>query len=249
MKSRPELIVALDVDTLDKAKSFIDILYPAVKIFKVGSQLFTACGPEAVNMVGKKGAKVFLDLKFHDIPNTVYLSAASGTGAACEITPVITETKTESIKDKITAPVFMMTVHITENKKMLEAAVKGAEEKAKELEIRRPYIVGVTILTSEDNQTKTEQIVLNKAKYAKNAGLDGVVCSVHEASLVREELGEDFLIVTAGIRPQGYPSADQARVATPEQAKKAGVDFIVVGRPILEAKQPSRVTEQIIKEL
>jgi orotidine-5'-phosphate decarboxylase len=252
MKHKTQLIAALDVHTLDEAKKFVDILYPAVKFFKVGSQLFTTCGQKAVEVIGKKGAKVFLDLKFHDIPHTVLLAASSGTGSTCEIVSAMKIGVTESVKDNkdnIAYPVFMMTVHIQGGKKMLEAAVKGAKDKAGELKIKPPLIIGVTVLTSEDKQADTEQAVLDRARIAKDAGLDGVVCSVHEAGKIREKMGEDFLIVTPGIRPSGYSGDDQARVGTVKQAIEAEVDFIVVGRPILKADNPLKAAEQILKDL
>ena len=138
-----KLIVALDVDTLEKAKHIVDILYPHVKFFKVGSQLFTACGPAAVRMVGEKGGRVFLDLKFHDIPQTVYGCSLS-VSAIC-IKPVsISSGVEERIADSLRPAVFMMTVHIQGGEKMLEEAVRGATHKAKELGIERPRILGVT---------------------------------------------------------------------------------------------------------
>lgn len=249
MSSKTQLIVALDVDTLDEAKKFVDKLYPKVKIFKIGGQLFTACGPKAVEIVGQKGAKVFLDLKFHDIPHTVYLAASSGTGLTCEIVSAMEIGVAEGVKDKITYPVFMMTVHIVEEKEMLKKAVEGATKKARELNIPKPSIVGVTVLTSSIKLGDTEKIVLDKAKLAKDAGLDGVVCSVYEAVRIRKELGSDFLIVTPGIRPKGYPLDDQVRVATAREAVEAEADFIVVGRPILEAEEPLKVVEQILGDL
>ena len=223
---KPQLIVALDVDNLKQAEYFVDTLYPTVKIFKVGNQLFTACGPEAIRTITKKGAQVFLDLKFHDIPNTVREAVIAGATSA-----------------------IMMTVHIKGGREMLEAAIRGATEKAKELNINRPFIVGVTRLTSENKNEATKEDVLKAARLAKDAGLDGVVCSVHEAGDVRKECGDDFLIITPGIRPKGYPSDDQSRVATAKEAIKAGADFIVVGRPIIKAKDPLAVTKGIVEEI
>jgi orotidine-5'-phosphate decarboxylase len=246
---KEKLIVALDVDKLDKAAHFVDILSPAVKLFKIGSQLYTASGPDSVKMVIKKGASVFLDLKFHDIPNTVCFAVASGMGMSCEITSLDAPTDNRAdIEDKVLPGVFMMTVHIQGGKKMLEAAVRGAADKAKELRIERPLIVGVTVLTS-DEQEDTAKLVLERADLAHAAGLDGVVCSVHEAAAVRRACGKNFIIVTPGIRPQGADAQDQKRVATASQALKAGADFIVVGRPILEASNPLKAARDILAEL
>jgi len=245
-----KLIVALDVDTLKEARHFVATLYPTVKLFKIGSQLFTAYGPEAIKMVGKKGARVFLDLKFHDIPNTVYSAVASGTSSNVRNYSVPTGlkgTKTEDqVKEFVRAPVFMMTLHTLGGIEMLKAAVKGASDKAAELGISRPYLVGVTVLTSEATETVTLEKVLERATLAKETGLDGVVCSVHEAIAVREAFGKDFIVVTPGIRPKGAKTDDQKRVATAQDAITAGADFIVVGRPILEAKDPLRAVEDLL---
>ena len=226
MSKKTELIVALDVDNLKDAEHLVKSLYPTIKIFKVGSQLFTACGPEAVKMVVNKGAGVFLDLKFHDIPHTVYQSVSAGTAGA-----------------------VMMTVHILGGKKMLQEAVRGAQDKAAELKIKKPFIIGVTRLTSDSSENDTQTKVLEAARLAKDAGLDGVVCSVHEALSVKKECGNDLLIVTPGIRPRGFPSDDQLRVATPKEAAEAGVDFIVVGRPVIKAKDPLGAAKEIIEEI
>ncbi|MEW6076164.1 MAG: orotidine-5'-phosphate decarboxylase, partial [Candidatus Omnitrophota bacterium] len=211
---KDKLIVALDVDTLTRAERFVDILYPQVKLFKVGSQLFTAHGPEAIKMIGARGGRVFLDLKLYDIPNTVKNAVYTGVSQQ---------------------PVFMMTVHTEGGIEMMRHASEGAAQKAAELKIERPFIVGVTVLTSAHNTAATLGEVVKMALAAKDAGLDGVVCSVHEAAEVRKNCGKDFIIVTPGIRPQGVESFDQKRVATAQDAMQAGANFIVVGRPILEA--------------
>jgi len=239
---KTQLIVALDVDNLKEAERLVELLYPTVRIFKVGSQLFTGFGPEAVRRVSEKGAQVFLDLKFHDIPHIVFLSAAS---ASALTFPNLER----NIQDALQPAILMMTVHISGGEEMLRAAVKGATEKAAELKINRPFIVGVTRLTSDKEEDSTQQEVLRLAGIAKDAGLDGVVCSVREAQGVREQCGDDFLIVTPGIRPGGYPLDDQSRVATVRQAVQAGTDFIVVGRPIIKAGDPLRVAGDIVNEI
>ncbi|MCG2714571.1 MAG: orotidine-5'-phosphate decarboxylase [Candidatus Omnitrophica bacterium] len=243
--SNPEIILALDVSTLKEAERFVDLLYPKIKLFKIGSQLFTASGPDVVKMVGDKGGNVFLDLKFHDIPNTVYCSI--GTGSTISIVPHQVDVG-EEIEDNITFPVFMMTVHIKGGRPMLEAAVKGAIEKSNELKIEKPFIVGVTRLTSEDDSSDKLTEVLQAAQLAKDSGLDGVVCSVLEAAKVREVYGKDFIIVTPGIR-QGQVTDDQKRTATVKQAVKAGSDFLVIGRPIIQSKNPLKTTEEILGDL
>lgn len=228
---KDKLIVALDVATLKEAERFVNILSPAVKYFKVGSQLFTAGGPKAVEMIAQKGGQVFLDLKFFDIPRTVLSAVISGTGLACEA---------------VQPAVFMMTVHIQGGAEMLKAAIKGAADKASELNIKRPLIVGVTVLTSERNKGDTLEVVLERARVAKESGLDGVVCSVHEAAAVRKEFGKEFIIITPGIRPKGYSTGDQKRTATVSEAIAAGADFIVVGRPVLEAGEPLQAVHELL---
>ena len=245
---KDKLIVALDVDTLKKAEHFVDILYPAgIKLFKVGSQLFTACGPEAVRMVAKKGARVFLDLKFHDIPHTV----SSATGLATSILVSTFDTAkgsiVESVQDATQAPVFMMTVHTKGGLEMLKAALRGAIEKAAGLNIPKPLIIGVTSLTSDENNEDTQRTVLQAARMAKDVGLDGVVCAVSEAAMMRKEFGSDFVIVTPGIRIKKVAGDDQQRTATVSQALKAGSDFLVIGRPILTAKDPASVVDEILQ--
>ena len=240
-----KLIIALDVDTLKEAERFVNLLYPTAKYFKIGSQLFTAAGPEAVKMVAKKGGKVFLDLKFHDIPQTVYGSSSTASSICIESSRISTEIE-QRIEETVQPAVFMLTVHTQGGKDMLEAAVKGARDKSKELKMPKPFVVGVTVLTSA---SKTEGIideVLSRAKLAKEAGLDGVVCSVQEALEVRRACGENFIIVTPGIRPHGAEKNDQKRCATPQEAVKAGANFIVIGRPILEAKDPLKAVEEIV---
>jgi orotidine-5'-phosphate decarboxylase len=240
-------IIALDVSTLEEAKHFVDILYPTIKMFKVGSQLFTAAGPGAVQMIGARGARVFLDLKFHDIPNTVLSATTSGTSLACMILTPFNYPKIEKeIEEATKAPVFMMTVHTKGGMEMLRAAVKGATDKAKELDIKKPFIVGVTRLTSDEETEDTKEVVLRAARLAKDAGLDGVVCGVPEAEVVRREFGKDFLIVTPGIRSKNDPVGDQKRTGTAKEAFSAGADFIVVGRPILKAADPLEAIKGLI---
>lgn len=234
MKDR--LIVALDVDNIKAAKSLVEILFPLVKIFKVGSQLFTSCGIKALDMVNKIGGKVFLDLKFYDIPNTV--------AKAC--------------RAAVRHNVFMLTLHAQGGIYMMEEAFKAAEDEAKICGAKRPLLFGVTVLTSEPHWQLSERKGMNRsideevlylAKLAKKANLDGVVASAHEAKNLKARLGDDFLILTPGIRPKGSPSNDQARTMTPSEAIKQGSDFIVVGRSIIEAKDPACVAKDILEEI
>jgi len=221
MSANTRLIVALDVDSFAKAKKIVDALYPLVKIFKVGSQLFTCAGPESVEYIRKKGAEVFLDLKFHDIPNTV----------------------ASAVRSAISLKVKMLTLHIAGGDEMLGAAVKAAYEEARRLKAKRPMLIGVTVLTS---QAAGSDRVLSLARRAVGCGLDGVVCSVQEAAAVRRECGKDFIIVTPGIRAPGGDQGDQKRVATPAEAIAAGSDYLVVGRPIVAAADPLTSAKEFI---
>ena len=220
---KPQLIVALDVGTLEEAKTLVDILSPVVDIFKVGSQLFTAAGPEAVRSILAKKKKIFLDLKYHDIPNTV----------------------SSAIEAAVSQGIFMLTVHSTGGRAMLEAAVKAGRKKSEELKVNKPFIVGVTVLTSDESSG----LVLDRARLAKEAGLDGVVASVGDVKAIRQALGEDFIIVTPGIRPSGSAVGDQKRVGTPQEAVRAGSNFLVVGRPIIESANPLEAAKKILEEI
>ena len=224
MKDR--LIVALDVDSLKKAKTLVDTLYPTVKIFKIGKQLFTKEGPKAVEMVHKRGAKVFLDLKFHDIPNTV----------KCAIGSVISMS------------VFMTNIHASGGKEMMLAAYETRKHK------KTPILLGVTVLTSMDKKAlkkvginaSPKNQVKRLALLAKSAKLDGVVSSAEEIALIRKACGKKFIIVTPGIRQNQAEASDQKRVQTPEYAFKEGADYIVVGRPITKAKNPLKAAKAFL---
>jgi len=220
MKSRGEIILALDVDSLEKAKYFVDKLYPKIKIFKVGVQLFTACGPKIIELIQKKGAEVFLDLKFFDIPNTV----------------------AHAIRQSVKMRVKMLTMHILGDEEMIREAIKAANDQARKLKVKRPLLIGVTVLTSKEANSSD---VLTLARIGIECGLDGVVCSAQEAGLLRKKIKRKFVIVTPGIRPKGSIQNDQKRVATAEEAINAGSNFLVVGRPILKAKDPLKVVDSL----
>ena len=231
-----KLIVALDVKTLDEAALMVKKLGTAVRIFKVGMGLFTAYGPDAVKMVHDKGAKVFLDLKFHDIPNTV----------------------AHAVRSASKLGVFMMNIHAMGGSEMMSAASSAAAEAAAAASPgNRPILLGVTVLTSMDQASigeigvdrKIEEEVIALARLAKDAGLDGVVASPNETPLIRQNLGKDFIIVTPGIRPAGAEKSDQKRTMAPDGAIRAGADYIVVGRPVIEAKDPISAAKSIIKEM
>jgi len=228
MKPKERLIVALDVPSAEQARRLVDRLSGAAGMLKVGSQLFTAAGPDFVRELVGRGEKVFLDLKYHDIPNTV----ANAVSSACRL------------------GVSLLTVHALGGRQMLEAAV-GV------LPAVGTRLLAITVLTSHDEASLEDvglrgslrESVERLARIAKQAGLDGVVASPHEVELIREACGRDMLIVTPGIRPGGAGRDDQARHATPAAALAAGADYIVVGRPISEARDPAAAADAILKEL
>ncbi len=246
MSSDKRLIVALDVPTLQKAKALIDQLGEAVSVYKIGSQLFTACGPAIVRYVQTLGKDVFLDLKFHDIPNTVANAVSSVVGLNSLPHEAITA---DGKGNKKHGSVFMCTVHTVGGREMLERSVEVATKTAEMNKVTRPLLVGITVLTSEAKTDNIRDIVLQRARLAKKSGLDGVVSSSHEAEMLRQEFGKDFIIVTPGIRLEGSDTQDQKRVATPTYAIEMGSSFLVVGRPIVKAENPKQAAEEILTEL
>jgi len=215
-----KLIVALDVNSFEKAKKLIDKLSPYVNIFKVGSELFIACGPKIISYINKKRKKVFLDLKFHDIPSTVGKSALA------------------AAKHRV----FMLTLHAVGGMDMLKKAKNMLKNRKK-----KPKLVGVTVLTSKNGRGAKKE-VLNLAKIAKKTGLDGVVCSANETKYVKKACGKRFIVANPGIRPAWTRKDDQKRVATPKEAIKSGADFIIIGRPITMAKDPALAARKILEE-
>lgn len=221
-----KLIIALDFPSGDLALNFIKPLSPDTCKLKVGFELYVSAGSDFVKTLVDKGFDVFLDLKFHDIPNTV----ASACRAAAQL------------------GVWMMNVHASGGNKMLLAAHDALNELK-----NPPKLIAVTVLTSMDqaqlqgvgiSQEPQEQ-VKQLAKLTAQCGLDGIVCSAQEAAMLRAELGKDFLLVTPGIRPVGAEIGDQSRVMTPDKAIAAGVSYMVVGRPITQSKQPQQVIDAI----
>ena len=230
-----KLIVALDTPSLEKAEKIVDKLCNVVKIFKIGSELFTAAGPAAIKMVHKKKCKVFLDLKFHDIPNTVANAAEVATSLG----------------------VFMFNVHAHGGRTMMREASQSVEKAAKKFKMPKPLVIGVTVLTSLDEDDLKELGIkrflkdqaLYLARMAKEFGLDGVVASAQEAKRIKQVCGENFVVVCPGIRPAGAEVADQKRIMTPKEAIAQGADFLVMGRPILEAKNPLKVAREVVEEI
>jgi orotidine-5'-phosphate decarboxylase len=229
------LYVALDVERLEDAEALLDRLAGAVGGCKIGSQLFTAAGPVAIERALKRGYRVFLDLKYHDIPNTV-------AGAVREATRL---------------GVFMLNVHASGGLAMMRAASEAATKAAKELALRRPLVLGVTVLTSLDRRAlelevgvlgPVEAHVLRLAERAREAGLDGCVASAQEITPLRLALGRRWVIVTPGIRP-AERADDQMRTATPGAAVRAGANYLVVGRPITAAPDPSASARAILEDI
>ena len=227
-----KIIVALDINTIKEVERLLGILSPHVNIFKVGMELFYSCGTKAIDVIKKYDKDIFLDLKFHDIPNTVKNSA--------------------KVAARLGVTIF--NVHASGGRDMMSAALEGAEEGSERLGQDRPRILGVTVLTSMDKESlhqvginkAPEEQVLNLARLVKDSGLDGVVVSPKETAKVRKAFGDDFLIVTPGVRPEGNQKQDQKRVATPKEAIDAGADYIVIGRPITKAKDPVKTLQDIL---
>lgn len=211
------------------AVSIADKLDPNICRLKVGNQLFTSSGPKIVKTLHDKGFEIFLDLKFHDIPNTVY----------------------ESVRSAANLGVWMINVHASGGSKMLDASKKALEGFDKP-----PLLVGVTILTSISEEILTEigfnnldKQVMRLTKLAERSGLDGVVCAASDASKVKQTCGESFLTVTPGIRPRDADLNDQSRTSTPKEAIANGSDFLVIGRPITGSEDPTNALENIYKEV
>ena len=235
MKKKTALIVALDVPGLNEAETIVKKLSPAVKYFKIGMQLFTACGPSVVEMVHSHKREVFLDLKFHDIPNTVAQAAISS----------------------LRLGVFMFNVHAIGGNVMLSTLMQAVHDESKVLKGKRAVVLGVTVLTSMDRQQlnrvgvirSVKNEVIHLSKLCKGAGLDGVVCSGKEIKLLRRVIGEDFVLVVPGVRPNSSKSDDQKRIVTPTNAALWGADYIVVGRPIIAHSDPLQSARDILVEI
>ncbi|MCG9647144.1 orotidine-5'-phosphate decarboxylase [Vibrio brasiliensis] len=222
-----KVIVALDYDNQADALAFVDKIDPSSCRLKVGKEMFTLFGPDFVKELHKRGFSVFLDLKFHDIPNT----CSKAVRAAAEM------------------GVWMVNVHASGGERMMTASREILEPYGKD----RPLLIGVTVLTSMEQSDLAgigldiapQEQVIRLANLTKNSGLDGVVCSAQEASMLKGELGQEFKLVTPGIRPAGAAVGDQKRIMTPVDAVKAGSDYLVIGRPITQAADPAAVLAQI----
>ena len=235
--AKEKLIVALDVDSAAEARGLFDALREDAGMFKVGSRLFTSAGPDFVRELVAQGARVFLDLKFHDIPNTV--------AGAC--------------REAVRLGVALFNVHASGGGEMLRRAAEATEEEASRLGVTKPSLIAVTVLTSADARTLEETGVSAEsveaqvrllARLADASGLDGVVASPHEIVPVREAVGRaGFLVVTPGVSPTAAAYADQKRVTSPSEAVRRGADFIVVGRAILNSPDPAAAARAVVKEM
>lgn len=235
---RERLIVALDFPSVDEALHLVERLEESVLFYKVGLELFSGGGLEVVKRLKEMGKSVFLDLKFHDIPNTVARAAATAVKSGAD----------------------MFNVHALGGMEMMRSAGDAASKTAEKLGLKRPLVLAVTILTSLDRRALEEEVgllvgdgigtlVATKARQAKEAGLDGVVASAQEIAAIRESCGPDVHIVTPGVRPMWASADDQKRIATPREALNLGADRIVVGRPVTRANDPTDAVRKILDEL
>ncbi|HEX8118812.1 MAG TPA: orotidine-5'-phosphate decarboxylase [Pyrinomonadaceae bacterium] len=237
VSAKEKLIVALDFENAEDALKLYGELREDAGMFKVGSQLFTKAGPDLVRRLVKDGARVFLDLKFHDIPNTVANAA----------------------REAVRLGVALFNIHAAGGTEMMRRAAEATAEEAARLCVRKPSLIAVTVLTSIDEEAMSEtgvvaasveEQVRRLARLADASGLDGVVASPHEIVPVRGAVGrDDFLVVTPGVRPSAVANEDQKRVTTPAEAVRRGADFIVVGRAILNAPDPAAAARAVVKEM
>ncbi len=236
MTPKDRLVLALDVESGDEATGLVSELKDVVGVFKVGHQLFTSEGPDIVKKITGMSCRVFLDLKYHDIPNTVAKAAA------------------EAVK----LGVSILNVHALGGFEMMKAASDAARESAAGLGIEPPMLLAVTILTSMDDRSLRRELKISRtvrrevchlARLAKRAGMDGVVASPQEIKMLRRAIRGDFIILTPGVRPLWAEANDQKRVMTPAEAVAAGTDYIVIGRPVLKAENRRAAVEKILEEI
>jgi len=231
-----KIIVALDVPTFDEARDLMEQLGNRPVAFKVGPQLFTSVGADIIREIKKRSKTLFLDLKFHDIPNTVARASEAATELGIDI----------------------FDVHVAGGVEMMRGAAEATKSKAAELGIKKPIILGVTILTSIDETTlqtvfnsssSLQDQIVHMARLAQSAGLDGVVASPREIQLIRAACGDGFVVLTPGARPEWASKDDQKRTMTPAQAFAAGADYVVIGRPIYRSADPAAALDRIFREL
>lgn len=229
------IIAALDVRTFDEVKELVEKLGDSIVFYKVGMELFYAVGPQVITYLKNKNKKIFLDLKLHDIPNTV----------------------AEGLVSLMKLGVDIFNVHASGGYTMMSRAAERIKEEAYKSGIEPPKLIAITVLTSINDkdwqglgmQMPIEEQVVRLAELTKEAGLDGVVASPREAAQIRRACGDDFMIVTPGVRPAGTAANDQSRIATPAQALKNGASQLVIGRPIYAADDPKKAAESILREI
>ena len=235
MQADKRLIVAIDVHSMDKVQQLVESLGDCVTYYKVGMELFYSVGSQVITYLRGQGKEVFLDLKLHDIPNTVGQGLATLTGLG----------------------VSMLNVHASGGPAMMKAGAEAVKKKAHEMGIEPPKLIAVTVLTSINPvewsalgyDLDLSKQVVHLAKLAQSAGLDGVVASPQEAEAIRVACGDEFIIVTPGIRPSGAAINDQSRIATPAGALKNGAHHLVIGRPITAVENPRQAVQAILKEM
>lgn len=233
---KPEIITALDFNEFSKAKSMVKTLGNSITYYKVGLESFVSFGPKLIDLLKSENKKIFLDLKFHDISNTVASVAVASLNFGVDI----------------------LNLHVQGGTGMMKTTVDKISEHCISKNINKPIIIGVTLLTSLDNNylkeskinfENTMDYVLHLATLAKQSGLDGVVSSAQETEIIKEKLGKEFITVTPGIRPSFAVANDQKRIVTPKDAKALGTDYMVIGRPITQAKDPVEAVRLIKEEL
>lgn len=233
---KERIILALDVDTIEEAKALVVELKDYVGFFKVGIQLVTSCGNEAIKMIKENGGKVYCDYKFHDIPTTVSQACAN----------------------LIKQDVSIFNIHLQGGSKMVSQAVKTSRETAKRLGKKDPTILGVSLLSSFGQRTLTEELcvdtviedyILKLARLAKDTGVDGIIAGASEAKKIKQELGDDFIILCPATRPTWAAVNDQVRVDTPTEAIRAGIDYLVIGRPITDADDKIGAVQLLLDEI
>ena len=236
MRAADRLVLALDVDSDPEALGIVDELKDSVGVFKVGHQLFTAYGPDIVRRIIGRGGRVFLDLKYHDIPNTVAKASA------------------EAVK----LGVSIFNVHALGGLDMMKAAAESAKETAEKLGLPLPVVLAVTVLTSMDEKSLRKELKITRslqrevshlARLAQRAGMHGVVASPQEIKMLRRAVRGEFVILTPGVRPAWAAKDDQKRIMTPGEAVRAGADYIVIGRPVLKANDRKAAVGKILEEI
>jgi orotidine-5'-phosphate decarboxylase len=229
MEPRERVIIALDLPSAGEAMRMVDLLEKEVDIFKVGIAPFVAYGERILTFLREKGKKVFLDLKYHDIPNTVRNACAAA----------------------VNKDIFMLNFHCMGGEEMMKAAAEARKDAGS------PLLLGVTVLTSMGEEAlrqigisgRLEEMVLRYASAASEAGLDGVVASPREVRMIKEKAGKDLIVVTPGVRPVWAAAQDQKRITTPAQAIKEGADYLVIGRPVIRAEEPLDAIKRIYEEI